>query len=441
MPLSESAQQGGVHASGRRAHRPGASSPTARIATALLVLAAVAAAGPAGATPAPRLRALLKAARVVVSGDVSAVTSYDDDRVAVVDLAVDKVLKGSLPGEPPFRLSLVELHEGPTRPPLAVGARGIAFLIPASRTSYLAHVLPEGTYYQLVPDFGSFVAAATPADAAQQTAVVERVVASARGEGLDPYAARRLTFDLLAAQSPLLVEDAAAGLADFGTQRELSGEETDTLRAALQRGDLPERVRIALIEAVAKAGVTEAVPALQGIESPAAVAEAAWQALDQLGAPPTDKGLSARLADPEPSIRAAAVRELLRRDGVAAISQVAPVAIQDPDLSVRQASVEALGALKKPEALPPLERVFSESSGELQQATARAIVEVGGPAAVDTLGRLAMAGPDESQRYAVFIIMTMNEPHKDEVLKRIGESHPDEGIREMVTHGLKEPGH
>jgi HEAT repeat protein len=429
MPLSESAPRGGACAAVGRALRP------LGLATALCILI-VASAQSAAASPAPRLRALLKAGRLVVDGQVAAVKSYDDDRVGVVEFGVDKIFKGSLPGQPPFRVSIVEVREGPVRPGLDAGMRGIAFLRPAPRTTLLAKVLPEGTYYELLPEHGAFIAAASPGDAGRNTAVVDRLVAAARGSGLDASAARQLTFALLASPSPILVEDGIAGIAKLGPPAALTPNELGTLRTDLGRADLPDRVRIALIEAVAAAGISDVVPALQAISAPPAVAEAAWQALDRLGAAPPDESLQARLADREASIRAAAARELIRREGIDAISQIAPLAIQDPDPSVRLAAVEALGGLKKPEALPPLERVFSDSSPELQQASARAILAIGGQPAIDALGRLAFAGTGESQRYAVVVLMTVNDERTSEVLQRIGTTHPEEEVRDLALHGF-----
>jgi HEAT repeats len=413
---------------------------TVRGAVALTVLTTLAASS-ADAAPAPRLRSLLKTAPLVVGGEVTAVTPYDDERVTVVQMTADRVLKGTLAREAGGHIQLVELHEGPRRPSLAAGARGIAFLRPAARTSYFARVLPPGTYYELLPEFGAFLPAESKAEAERQAALVARLMAAARGEVMDAKANRQVTFDLLASRSPLLVEDAAAGLADLGRVGTLSDAELDILNGALGRADLPKRVRIALIEAVAHAGLYQAVPALQGIAAPPAVAEAAWQALDALGAPPTEKSLTERLADPEPPVRAAAVRELLRREGVAAVSQVAPVAVQDPDPTVRRAAVDALGALGKPEALPPLERVFTDSPTDLKQATGRAILAVGGQPAIDAFGRLAFAGSIESQRYAVVLLMTMTDERKQPVLEHIAETHPDEQTRRLLEHGLDVHGH
>lgn len=436
MPPTKSASPGGAHAYTQRALRVRPHSAARHLVAAGCLIGALASASLAYATPAPRLRGLLKTARLVVSGTVTSVTPYDDDRVAVVTLAIDQILKGSLPGAPPAQVAWVELHEGPIRPGLTVGTRGIAFLRPVARLSYLATVLPPGTYFEVLPDYGAFVSASSKTELDQQAAVVSRLVAAASGRGLDASAERALTFALLASSSPLLVEDAGAGVIDLGKQRKLSAEELAILATALRRDDLPDRVRIALVAAVAKAGVTEAIPALQGIESPPAVAEAAWQALDQLGVPPPREGVEARLANPDPSIRAAAVRELLRRDGTGAISQVAPVAIQDPDPATRKAAVEALGTLARPEVLPPLERVFADSPLELQQAAGRAILAVGGQPAIDAFGRLAFTGPIQSQRYAVILLMTLNDPHKDETLKRIRDTHSDEQIRELVANGF-----
>lgn len=410
-------------------------------AIALLAVALLFA-GPASAAPAPapRLRSLLKTARVVASGQVAAVTEYDDGRVAVLDFAVDQVLKGKLPGTPPLRLAMVELREGPQRPPVQVGQRATVFLQPAARTSYLGRTLPPGAYYQLVPEFGALLDADSPATAARQTALVSRVLDAAKGGGLGA-GARQLTFDLLAEQNPILVEEAIPGIAGLGPRPVLTDAELATLRGALQRADLPLRVRVPLIAAVASAEISAAIPTLQGLSAPPEVAEAAWKALDALGAPPSEANLDEQLADRNPKLRAAAARELLRRDGVAAVSRIAPIALQDPDQAVRIETVEALGALGKPEVLPPLERSFSESGAAengttLQQTTGRAILAVGGQPAAEAFGRLAFVGMPDSQYYAVVLLMTMEAPQKDAVLARIAATHEDERIQHLIKDGL-----
>jgi hypothetical protein len=406
-----------------------------RRAAALLCLVSLVGALPAAAAPAPRLRALLKTARVAVAGSVTGTTSYDDDRVAVVDFSATTIFKGK-PGTPPVRLALVELHEGSITPPLTAGQEGLAFLRPARRTSYLERTLPAGNHLELVQEHGAFIAAADAADAARQLAVMRRVVRLAGGATLSADELRRLTFDLLACDSPVLVGDGAAGLTDLGRDPTLTDSEAGTLRAALLRRSLPDRVRIALIDGVAGAHLAAMVPALQQIDSPPPVMEAAWRALDALGAGASEQQLQARLAIADAAIRTAAARELLRRSGAAAVPAVAHLAVRDADPEVRLAVIEAFGALGSPAALPTLEQAFVDPSETQRQAAARAIRAISGPGAIETLGRLTLAGPVESQRYAVVVLMTMNDPSAAPLLDRLGETHPDAKTRDLIKHGF-----
>lgn len=411
-----------------------------RFAAAVLLLAGLAA-GPAAsaAAPAPRLRALLKASRTVVAGSVADSVSYDDDRVAVVTFDASTLFRGR--GAAPLTLSLVELHEGSNAPPLTAGMRGIAFLRPAAFTSYLERTLPPGSYEQLVPEYGAFIAAADAADAARQVAILRRVLTVAAGGTLPAADARQLTFDLLASDSPVLVEDGAAGLADLRRDPPLTADESATLRAALLRQNLPERVRIALVGAVAEAGLKEMVPALEEIDSPPAVMEAAWKALDALGAGASADELKRRMASAEAATRVAAAREMLQRSGAAAVAAVAPLATRDADPKVRLDVIEAIGALKDPAALPVFEQTFVGPSDAQRQASARAILAVGGQPAIDALSRLAQEGPVESQRYAVLVLMTMNDPSVAPLLQKLAKTHSDAQTRDLIEHGVHPPGH
>lgn len=415
--------------------RPPRSASRPRRAIALLLVASLSTASAAAAAPAPRLRALLKTARTAVAGAVTATTSYDDDRVAVVELNATTVFKGK-PGTPPIRVSLVELHEGSKLPPLTSGMQGLAFLRPAPLTTYLERTLPPGRYEQLVPEYGAFVAAADAADAARQVAIMQRVVRIASGATLPASEARQLTFDLLAADSPVLVEDGAAGLADLGRDATLTEPETNMLRTALLRKNLPDRVRIALIKAVAAAHLAAMVATLREIESPPPVMEAAWRALDALGAGATEDELKDRLASAEASTRTAAAREMLQRSGADAVTAVSALAVKDSDPQVRLAVIEALGGLKDPAALPVLEQAFVDPSDTQRKAAARGIRAVGGQQAVDTLGRLAVNGPVESQRYAVVVLMTLDAPGKQQVLDHLAKTHPDAKTRDLIEHGF-----
>jgi hypothetical protein len=396
----------------------------------LLSLVVVHAAGAAG------LGDLARQARLVVAGQVVSRTPYDDGRIVVARLSVAEVLKGGPLGT---HLDVIETRDIPKPPVFIDGSRGVAFLRRASWSSSLAKALPAGTYYEPLPDHAAYVSGDSAAEGKEITTLISRLLAGNRASGQTaaPAKARKLTFDLLAAGHPVLVGEGARRLA---ARRALEGKlddgEVKTLDRTLGRSDLPAHVRVDLIRSLAAAGITQAVPALQRIDSPPDVMESAWQALDRLGAAPKPERIEELLVSRDAPVRAAAVRELLRREGVNAVSRAAPVALQDSDESVRLAAVEALGSLGRPEALPPLERVFAEAEGALRQAAGRSILAVGGQPAADAFARLALTAPPDAQRYAVVLLMTMGAEQNSAQLERIAEQHPREDVRDLIEHGL-----
>lgn len=410
-----------------------------RFAAALVLVVGLLAANATPAAMAPRLRALLKASRTAVAGTVTGSTSYDDDRVAVVAFDATTVFRGK--GQPPLKLSLIELHEGSNAPPLSAGTQGLAFLRPAGMTSYLQRTVPAGQYEELLPEYGAFIRAADAADAARQVAIMQRVLRAASGSAVSDADARQLTFDLLASDSPVLVEDGAAGVADLKSDTALSSTESSTLSAALLRKNLPDRVRIALIDAVVNAKLTPMVETLQRIDSPPPVMEAAWKALDALGSGASAEEMRRRLASTEPSTRVAAAREMLNRSGTAALGDVTAIAVRDPDPKVRVEVVEAIGALKDPATLPTLEQAFVDPDITQRQAAARAILAVGGAPAVAALARLAHQGPGDSQRFAVVALMTIDDPAAKASLAELAKTHPDPQTRDLIEHGFPKGEH
>jgi hypothetical protein len=428
MSSGTSTAAGGVrdlHRSPRRPRRAAAS-----LALALLSLLAAAR---ADAATAPRLQNLLKSARLAIAGHVDNLAEYDDGRVVVLSVVVDQAFRGTVPSGSPPVVQVVDLREGATRPSITKGARGLFFLRPAPRTSYLGQTLPPGSYDQLLPEAGAFLAADSPEQLTRQRDILARVLKSVSGGGLDNAASRQLTVLLLGADNPLLVEDGAAGVADL--KPPLTTDESRALDAALLRTELPERVRLALIHSVADAKLTAMVPTLQKIDAPPALMEAAWQALDALGAAMPDTALDERLGDPAPATRSAALREKLKRDGVAAIPSVAPLVTKDASPEVRRAGIDALGELKQPEGLPVLEIAFVDNTTELRQASARAIYSIGGPPAVAALERLATTGPIDSQRYAIVALMLIDDPSKTAIVERLATTHPDPDIRKLIAEG------
>lgn len=407
------------------------------LAIASSALLVVASTGRSDAEGAPRLAALAREARFVVAGRVATRTTHGHGRIVVAEVAVDEVLKG---GPLASRIEVVEMRDLPVPPVFVAGSQGVAFLRPATWTSCLAEALPPGTYYEPVPGHGAYVAGESAEEGKAIAAFVKRLIDASRGTATGAAAAkkaRRLTFDLLAARHAALVGEGASRLGPLGAREvKLTEAEIDTLNRALGRTDLPSYVRVDLIRSVAAARIEGAVPALQRIEAPAEVLAAAWSALDALGSPPDMERIAAGLGSRAPALRAVAVRELLARAGVDAVSQAAPVVLQDPDEQVRIAAIEALGAVGKPEALPPLERAFAEQNGEVRQAAGRAILAVGGEPAADTFARLAFAAPPDAQRYAVVLLMTMGEDKNRTQIRRIAKTHPEEDVRRLVREGL-----
>jgi HEAT repeat protein len=399
----------------------------------LLVLPA-----PSSALVAPHLRSLLGKSRLVVGGMVDNVTEYASGRVAVAELRVAETFKGAGP-QPAQRVSVVEMRELPTPPVFEPGKRGIAFLQGARQTTFLRQTIPKGAYHEVAAK-RSFLVAATEAELSEMMKIVGRLAAASRKPETDAVrraeSDRRLAFDLLAATHPAFVEDGAASLTSVaGLAATLTDGERQIIESALRRTDLEARVRIALIEAVAASGLRPLAPALAQLRSPVEIQSAAWKALDALGAAPAPERIEENLAAVDPSLRAAAAREVLRREGADGISKIAPLALQDPDASVRTAAIEALGETRKPEAVTPLERAFVQENGDLQRAAARAIHTIGGRPAIEAFGRLTFEAPPESQRYAVVLLLTLTDK-QDPVVQHIAETHEDPEVRRLLEHGF-----
>lgn len=386
---------------------------------------------------APRLSGLEKKARLIVDGRVESVTPYADGRVVVADFRLGKVLAGRL-ADGAERVSIIEMRELPKPRIFTAGERGVVFLEAAPHSTFLVATLPSGTYYEPTED-AAFLEAQSDDEQQAIRQIVERLLNTSRKPEPDrakrEAASRSFVFDLIAARLPLLVEDGVASLAAVANlSSTLTDEEKRRLEAALGRDDLPLPTRTALVEAAAETKLRQLVPALQKIDQPAELVEAAWKALDALGAAPSEKQLTEQLAAADPQVRAAAVRELLRREGPDAVSHVAPIALQDPDVATRVAAIEALGALKSPAALPPLERAFAEEDRQIREAAARAIWTTGGDAAADTLARLVFEAPAGGERHALMLLIMMVGP-KDARVKHISDTHPDDSLREFIEHG------
>jgi hypothetical protein len=340
----------------------------------------------------------------------------------------------------------VETRDLPSAPRLfQPGEHLVAFLEPARTNSYLARTLPAGDYVELVRGRAGHVAAPTAGEVDEVAAIVARLVDTSRHPERDAArraaAARALVFDSIAGRHPVLVEDGAAGLATLGALADtLTALEQRRLEGALDRVDLPSRIRVALVGGIGASGLRQLAPALRRLRAPSPeVLSASWDALAALGAPPTPADLEPALADEDPRLRAAAVRALLRLGKAAGVARAAEVALGDGDPVTRRAAIEALGESRLPAALPPLERCFADPDLAIRQAAGRAIVHVGGRDAAESLARLAFVAPPDAQKYAVVLLLALGVPREDALVERIRRSHPDEDVRDLLEHGLEAP--
>jgi hypothetical protein len=388
-----------------------------------------------------RLADLLRQARLVAAGTAARTESYDDCRLSVAIVAPDRVLKGEAMGD----LAVVEEHDLPSSPTLLpAGEHVLIFLTRAPRTSSLARALPERPTYWTPLGGRMGVLASPSAEAIREAAdLVAAWVALATDTTSDAAARaarlRTLAFDEVAAAHPVVVEDGAAAIAGLPDLRAtLSEAEQHRLRAALERADLPPRVRVALIRAVAAAELTALVPVLRSLRvAPPEVLAAGWQALRTLGAPPTPAELAPPLRSRTPAVRAVAAPAVLVAGGAAAVPQLEHVALTDGDPLVGKAAATALGTTKVPGGLAALERIYIKtSSDDVRQAAGNAIVAWGGDEAADALARLAFDAPPGAQKWAVTLLFALGRKQDDPRLVRIATTHPDATVRDLVEHGF-----
>jgi hypothetical protein len=391
---------------------------------------------------APRLTTLLDRARVAVVGDVGAVDEHDDGRLLRAHVRAGKVFKG------PVDITAVEVLEDrrfPSVPPtLKSGRRVAVFLVPAKSNTQIKRALPPGEYYRLVDDRLGLISLD---DAAAESAVIAafegwRAVAAARDPVERDRIARRVVFAELGAGAPRVVEDGVAALRDSpGLAGPLAPAEMDIIASVVRRPDLPERVRVILVETIAAADWRGLVPALRDLPaaSPTLVRAAAL-ARTQLGAGLDDAERQRVLQNPDPAIRAANVPALLRADkgGVPAI---ATLALEDPAPEVRLAAVQTLGESGAGEALPTLARTFADSDPQVRLESARSIHRIGGRPAAELLAQLAFTAPVDMQGQAAALLLTLNLDANDPLIVKIRDTHPDPAVRDLLTHGLKGHAH
>lgn len=399
---------------------------------------------------APRLATRLGQAAVVAHGRVSRVETFDHDRVRVIHLSIERILKGGerLSG-PVGAVEIVEMRDRPAAPALLeAGDSALVFLRRARRGSYLDATLGPDRRWEIAGGVQGRVRDRDPMVTSEAADLVERIAGRSRAPAETPgeRAAERRSwvFDALGARHAVLVEDGSAGLGEIaGLDASLSEAERAAIVRALGRSDLPPRVRAAVFRGVADAGLRTMAASLASVTVRDGVAlDAAWAARTSLGAPPEESEIALRLRDGDPEVRAVAVRFLAQTLDPEGLEPVAEFLASEPEASVRVATLEALGPLRGGKATELLERAFVEDDELLvRQAAGRVLFERGGDAAAESFGRLAYRGPAEGQRHAVALLLALGRPADDPVVERIRSEHPDPSVRELAEHGFRDAHH
>jgi hypothetical protein len=387
------------------------------------------------------LRLLATEATAVALGSVARTESYDEDRLHVHRLDLERVLRGRIDDAEP---GIVEIRGGGQRPPVLVpGERVIVLVRPAPTLSYLAQHLPAGAFLEVVAGRDGVV----PVGSDREVEAVSRALADGAAiaalEGAAAKAAaRRLAFSELGSGNPRLMADALAELRRLDELASPSHDEVETLGRVLRDREVDRAVRIGLIQLLTARRTIGAMPALTTAEADdPAVLGALLAARATLGSSGGRQELAPYLSSSDPAVRAAAVRALARLGNGAAVTELERYATVDPDPGVRVAAIEALGATKQPAAVPVLARTFDAEPASIMQASARAMLDIDGPAVDDALVGLALrGGTPTARRYAAAILM-LSRGRNHPAVRRIEASNPPPEVRDLLEHGLQDPHH
>jgi len=429
------------HATGR--WRTGARRTPVRQRAALVLAAALTAAVPAAAedpastavTSAVRpLRQLAAEASVIALAVATRTEVFDEGRLHVHRLHVERVLRGRLDEPEP---GVVDVRGDSKRPPLfADGERMIVLLRPSAPLSYLKEHLPPGLT-PFTPVAGRV--GVLPVGGAAEVDAIERALtdgAALRPE--DEAGRRRLAFAELAGPSSALAGDAVAELRLLPQLAPFAPSEVGILSRTLANQRIDRHTRVDLLGLIGQRGDTTAQPALAAtaVDAPP-VLDALLAARSRLGSPASRAELDRYLSGRDAALRTAAIRGLAYVPEPGAVTELGRYATTDPDLAVRTAAIEALGQSHKADALSVLAKTFADPAREVKQKSAQAIVEIGGPAADATLTELALQGDSiDSKKYAALLLLVTH-GRDDPVVKGLLASNPSPEVRHLLEHGVE----
>lgn len=365
---------------------------------------------------------------------------YDEDRLRVHRVRIERVLHGALDaGE----IGLVDIRGASQRPPLLADEERVVILVaPAPALSYLREHLGSDRFYVPAGGRDGVIAVPTEPELAAVVQAISDGMAIAGMDGPEAIAARRrLAFSELGGPSPRLAADALVELRQLGPLSPLADDEVATLRRVFRTVQVTVPTRAGLAALLAERGTREALPALLTAETDTpAMLDALLAARARLGEPATTAELTALLASSDVGVRAAALHALASRPDAEAVAALEHAATSDPDASVRGAAIDALGSPGRSQALPVLSGTFASTERDLQQRSARAILTVGGPAADDALVTLALHGDrPETRSYAALLLLATRGGDSAAVRRLVAAKPPPEVLR-VIEHGI-EMGH
>jgi HEAT repeat protein len=385
------------------------------------------------------LRDLADGQRPVVLGRVSRTDTYDEDKLLVYRVNVERVLRGTGLGP---AVSIVDIRAGLARPPLlADGQRAVVILEPAPSISYLAQQLPgESALFQLADGRDGVVPVT---DESQVGAVVAALDAADRVRDAGDAETRAqlqraLAFQLMASDQPRLVADGLIELRRLPAGLELTSEEISTLGRILRDTAIPVPSRIGLIRLLGQRRWSGATAALQSVEvDKPDVLAALLAARADLGTPATRRDLAPYLASKDPAVQAAAVAALARSTDPGTLDELGRFAVADGNPTVRESAIVALGESKRPEAVRYLRQTFASPDTSLMQASGRALLELNEADGTKAFTDLALNGDSVAvRRYAAALLVTTrgrDNPAVQQLLARTS----DPQVREVLEGHLK----
>jgi HEAT repeat protein len=366
-------------------------------------------------------------ATAVFVGTAIRTESYDEDRLRVHRLAVERVLRGRLEETEP---GLVDLRGATQRPALvADGERVVAFVRPAPDQSYLRQHLPTGPWVVTVSGRDGVVPVQSDADVEAVDAAIGARTAATR---------RRLAFARLGSGNGRLAADALLELSALDALGPLSAAERAEVATVLRDGHVPAVTRVGVLDLLAERNAREALPeVLAASTDTPALLDAVLATRARLGAPAGRKELAPYLEAKDPGVRAAALRALALLDDAAVVDDLGRHATTDRDMAVRVAAIEALGQTKRPAVVPVLSKTFASTEREVQQASAQAMIAVGGPAVDDALIALALgAGSVETKTYAALVLVSIH-GRDHAAVRRLEAGNPGPEVTNVLEHGLE----